>query len=282
LVLNHEPPVQCKLGGAANVALNAAMLGAQVDLIGMGGEHRYMVQFHAALQRSIRDNPGLQLEYWLACESRRFTVKTRYCAHGKQLLRVDSESSDLLTGEEVAQLYKIYERVVGQPDRPAPDIAILSDYAKGVLSEDVLSSKGRFLRALTIALKRDGIPYVVDPKSPHFSTYGEARVICPNRREYDNAADHGSAEHVVITEGEAGCTIIPRDEDKCQSLAVEPVKLCDPTGAGDTFIAALAVRLARGDDVPAACRFANKAARHAVSVTGTAAVRLSDIEEEEI
>ena len=216
LVLDHEPPIVRRLGGAANVALNVAALGAQATLIGLGGERRYREQFHATIQATSSSLPG-SLGYNLTNGHRKFTVKTRYCANGKQLLRVDYEERRIASDDENQQLRQLYIDAVEQIADPAPSIAILSDYAKGVFVGGASVCSGAnadnsFLTWLTSRLQLDNIRYVVDPKKTWIEDYGKAMVICPNNHEWAVSlqADHKPlSEHVVVTDGARGCMIMP-------------------------------------------------------------------------
>lgn len=279
LVLDHEPPVERRLGGAANVACNVVALGASVDMIGLGGDRKFRDQFRATIKAETANYPD-KLRYDLTGGSRRFTVKTRYCAHGKQLLRVDYEEKRAPSTVELEELKQLYRDIAEQPAEPAPDIAILSDYGKGTLLGD-------FLPWLIDRLQRDSIKYVVDPKRVDVEAYGSALAICPNKQEWAQICHAGhtaKSTHVVVTEGEHGCTLMPwrdgrRLSDACISeFPVKPAEISDPTGAGDTFIAALALTLACGQQIDTACAVANAAARLAVMHEGTTAVTLEELE----
>ena len=78
------------------------------------------------------------------------------------------------------------------------------------------------------------------------------------------------AKYVVVTQGKEGCTVLQRSE-KPLICPTEPVELCDPTGAGDTFIAALAVALSCGRSIDKACFVANHGARLSVMSSGASA-----------
>jgi D-beta-D-heptose 7-phosphate kinase/D-beta-D-heptose 1-phosphate adenosyltransferase len=293
LVLSHEPPVERKLGGAANVAGNIAALGATADLIGLGGDRKFRDQFRATVKTATLGFVG-DLRYNLTDSTpRRFTVKTRYCAHGKQLLRVDDEEIRVPSAEETEELQHIYQHQVEQQVESMPDIAILSDYGKGVLLSSGLwssSSTARkqtgFLGWLVARLAKDKIPYVVDPKRDDVGEYGPALAICPNLTEWHNICHAGHkalATHVVVTEGEAGCTLMPWKDGKrlhdeaSRRFPVELAEMGDPTGAGDSFVATLALALACKLSIDDACKVANAAARHVVMHRGTVAVSLEDL-----
>lgn len=287
LVLRHEPPVARKLGGAANVACNIAALGASVDLIGLGGDRKFEDQFMATFKVMAEQLPG-RMQCHLTSSSRRFTVKTRYCAHGKQLLRVDYEDRHVPSADEVEQLKQLYQQVIEQTDGPAPNIAILSDYGKGTLLDNrEAGGPGCLLDWLVGGqLQRDKLDYVVDPKRDDIEIYRQALAICPNQIEWASSCRTGHkplAIHVVVTRGVRGCVLMPWLNGKrlaqgcCHEFPVEPAEITDSTGAGDTFVAALSLALACGLKIDAACAIANAAARRAVMHRGTMAVLLAEL-----
>ena len=288
LVLRHKPPVVRKLGGAANVACNIAALGASVDLVGLGGDRKFKDQFMATFKAMAEQLPG-QMRCHLTDGSRCFPVKTRYCAHGKQLLRVDYEECRVPSADEAAQLKQLYTQVIEQTDGPAPNIAILSDYGKGTLLDGCGfgGASGWFLDWLVGGrLFHDKLDYVVDPKRDALEDYQQALAICPNQAEWVSACASGHkplATHVVVTQGAKGCTLMPWLNGKrlatgcCHDFPVEPAEITDSTGAGDTFVAALSLALACDLKIDTACEIANAAARRTVMHKGTAAVLLEEL-----
>lgn len=275
LVLMQDESPKYRLGGAANVALNAATLGADVELVSLDGIPR--TRFCETMAKEV-ESTNLRLCYTLGASRRQFTTKTRYCSNGKQLLRVDKEDKLPLTDEEVEQLIAICTTSI---KAHKPDIVILSDYAKGVL----LSNNYKFLNWLLTTLRVTAIPYIVAAKQPDLSVYGYAEVICLNDNEWQRCRrDKIFANHVVVTDGARGCIIMPVLSccamfDKAMHIPVEPAAVCDPTGAGDTFIATLAVMLACGMNIKDACELANLGGRYAVSQRGTVAITFANLKE---
>ena len=263
-------------GGAANVALNTARLGASTLLIGVIGN----------------DAEGARLQSLLACEERLQTVliedegrpttkKSRVVASGHQIVRFDHEIRAPLpseiAGRVVAELKRHLDRGVGA--------LVLSDYQKGVLCPEVL-------RTAIEEAKRQHVCCVVDPKLEDVTNYHGASVLTPNlgeaRRAVAGGAGKSTAEllsalvakldgaSVLITEGESGMTLLsPGGEPK--HLKARLRQVFDRTGAGDTVVAVLSVALASGASLLEAAELANAGAGVAVSKPGVVAVEPEEI-----
>lgn len=256
-------------GGAANVARNAAALGARVSLLSVVGA----------------DEPGAQLEKLLKrhrVQARlhhdrgiRTTVKLRVIGHqqlrNQQLLRVDFETTP---GHEVlASKLRDFEQMLGQVD-----VVVLSDYGKGGLTH--------IARMIGMA-RRAGKPVLVDPKGEDYSRYRGATLVTPNRAEFGQVAGPWKSEAelteraqrlrrkldadaLLVTRGEEGMTLF-QDGTRFH-VAAQARELSDVSGAGDTVIATLGVALASGTRLKEAVRLANRAAGIVVGKFGTAVV----------
>jgi D-beta-D-heptose 7-phosphate kinase/D-beta-D-heptose 1-phosphate adenosyltransferase len=267
-------------GGAANVALNAASLGAQVRLIGSIGADAEGEELIAALE--VR---GVGATNLVQVSSRRTSVKTRIIAHNQQVTRVDSEQSDPLPSEYSTQLSELARVAVAETDA-----VIVSDYAKGTLTDEVLV---QVMRSARDAAK----PVLVDPKGKDYRKYAGASVLTPNRREAAEACrleesdpnaveragsillDELGLQHVLITEGEHGMTLFGRGESPFH-LDASVHQVFDVTGAGDSVIACLGVALAAGATMREACTVANAAGGISVQHVGTHAVTLAELRQE--
>ena len=265
------------LGGAGNVAANLAALGARcrfVSVIGDDDEGR-------AVRRETEQRLGPAVT--LAVEpGRPTTVKTRYVAAGQQLLRADRESGEPLAAATEAA---VVESAVSAIDGAAA--VVLSDYAKGVLTDVVLAG-------IAEVAERAGVPLVVDPKGRDFSRYRGVTVLTPNQRELaeatglpvddDDAVVHAAraalkvsgARAVVATRGKRGLTAVP-DEGSPVHWPAEAREVFDVSGAGDTVIAVLGAALAVGASLADAARLANLAGGIVVGKVGTAAVSAAEL-----
>lgn len=261
--IDHEEE---RAGGAANVARNAAALGAKVTLLSVVGADEPGARLESLLKRD-RVNPKLHHDRGI-----KTTVKLRVIAGRKQqLLRVDFETAP--THEVLASKLRDFERLLGEVDA-----VILSDYGKGGLAHIV--------KMIGMA-RRAGKPVLVDPKGTDYSRYRGATLITPNRSEFRQVAGAWKGEQdltqraqrlrrglalkaVLVTRGEDGMTLF--DGGTRFHVAAQAREISDVSGAGDTVIATLAVALAGGSSLKDAVRLANRAAGIVVGKFGTAVV----------
>lgn len=259
-------------GGAANVAANAAALGAQVVLVGITGADP-----NAELLREALREAGVINEL-ITDPSRPTVTKTRIVAHGQQIVRVDRESRHPVSPALTLQLIARIEASLEQAHA-----LVLSDYAKGVLSDWVL-------RSVIGSARKARLPVVVDPKRDDFASYAGASLLTPNQREALRAAGANTVDEagrsllqrlgdgtaLLVTRGEEGMTLF---QHGCEPVHIPTAarEVYDVTGAGDTVAAALALCLSTGADPETSARLANQAAGLAVAHRGTAAVRASEL-----
>ena len=257
-------------GGAANVALNLAALGAPVWLVGVTGEDEAADCLARSLQAA-----GVQ-----ACLQRLSgqptIVKLRIISRHQQLLRMDFEQpfatdTPALAGQVDALLDQVR-------------VLVLSDYGKGALQDPA---------RLIAAARQRGIPVLVDPKGRAFSMYRGATLITPNLAEFEavvgGCADEAelvrrgqqlmaalALEALLITRGEHGMTLL-RPGCPELHLPARAREVFDVTGAGDTVISTLAAALAAGECLPQAVALANLAAGIVVGKLGTATVSAPEL-----
>ena len=260
-------------GGAANVARNAAALGAQVLLLSVVGDDE-AGQTLARLLDDAGISTGLHRDPHLAT-----TVKLRVIGRQQQLLRIDFETSP---AHEVlrAKLAEFEQRLA------YCDAVILSDYGKGGLAH--ISDMIRLARAA-------GKPVLVDPKGDDFARYAGATLLTPNRAElravigsWANDAELSEKVHQLRTRLELDALLVTRSEEGMTLFSAagmwhEPAvarEVFDVSGAGDTVIATLAVMLGSGSDLAGAMRYANRAAGIVVGKFGTATCSLAELQAE--
>jgi D-beta-D-heptose 7-phosphate kinase/D-beta-D-heptose 1-phosphate adenosyltransferase len=273
---------RASLGGAANVAHNVAALGARAILVGVIGAD----DAGAEIERLVA-TAGDRIDARLFATSHRpTTVKTRFTTRGAhQLLRVDDETIDPLDDETAAELRRLFARALTESD-----IVVLSDYAKGVLCD-------RLLRRVVNLSRRARRPVIADPKRASFKAYRNVTVLTPNAQEATRAtgveaADDDGAERaarvaldaaacdaVIVTRSENGLTLVRRGMPALH-LPARVQEVSDVSGAGDTFVAALAAALACDPDLANATRLANIAAGISVARPGTAVISRRDLAEE--
>ncbi|MCS7000674.1 MAG: D-glycero-beta-D-manno-heptose-7-phosphate kinase [Bacteroidota bacterium] len=248
-----------RLGGAANVAHNLRMLGADVLLCGVIGQDA-----HGATLVQLAEELGIRTEGIIADASRPTTVKTRVIGNSQQLLRLDRETRVPIADSVAKQLLSALES--------STDIAalIVEDYNKGVLRADVIAALGQWAH-------RRNIPLLVDPKMENFFAYHGATVFKPNQKEAQAAlgmklehegdiveAGHMllqrlAAENVLITLGNRGMMLIERSGKHWHIPSVAR-HVADVSGAGDTVIATVAAFMAVGATVRQAAQLATIAA----------------------
>jgi D-glycero-beta-D-manno-heptose-7-phosphate kinase len=258
-------------GGAANVARNAAALGAPVTLLSVTGG----------------DEAGAVLERLLAAENVRTsfhrdpalptTVKLRVIARQQQLLRIDFETAP--SHEVLATKLADYDRLL-----PDSDLVILSDYGKGGLAH---------ITTMIDRARASGKRVLVDPKGEDWARYRGATIITPNRSEFRQVAGRWSDEDDMSARAQAlraslelEALLVTRSEEGMslytaggvRHIAARAREVYDVSGAGDTVIATIGVLLAAGADPATAVVIANQAAGVVVGKLGTAVVTPDELD----
>ncbi|MGO3932206.1 D-glycero-beta-D-manno-heptose-7-phosphate kinase [Rhodopseudomonas pseudopalustris] len=270
---------EINVGGAGNVARNIAAIGARCIFVGLIGGDEAGRTLSAEIARESRIEP------LLVCDPARPTTrKVRFVSEhfSTHMLRADWETASAASSE-IEQ--RLLDAILPQLQRA--DIVLLSDYAKGVLTERVIAS-------VIEAARKLGKRVIVDPKSANFAIYRGATLLTPNRKEFVSATRSAAetvddiaaaaqdamaladCEAMLVTQSEHGMTLVPRVGEPIHVPAM-PVKVRDVSGAGDTVAAVLAVVLAAGADWATAMRAASAAAAVAVSKNGTAVVTPAEL-----
>ena len=261
-------------GGAANVAMGVAALGAECRLVAAVGTDESAATLAARLTEV-----GVSSDDLVTLPGRPTTRKTRILARHQQMLRVDREDPAPMTVEDHQRLARHALDAVEWADA-----LVIEDYDKGVVS-------GTLSRELLSRSVARGIPSVVDPKLRHFFDFPGATVFKPNARELaaalglekeprDEHTLHPLLERLkcdclLLTLGEEGMLLVePSAETRL--LPPEAREVFDVTGAGDTVTAVLAVCLLAGASVSQAAYLANLAA--GIEVTRLGAVPVTEAE----
>lgn len=262
-------------GGAANVALNLARLGATAVLAGFTGQDADGLQLQALLEQQ-----GIE-PLLVAVPTMPTTSKLRILGGTQQIVRLDFEDTSPRPQAAYAELLTKAEDALRNVS-----VLVLSDYAKGVLTPNVCQQ-------LIMMATRKGISVLVDPKGKDFSRYAGATTICPNLSElslvigeHHSDVDHlmAQAQHLVsdlrlqyltVTMSEKGINVLwPHAQHQSPAVGQQ---VFDVSGAGDTVIAVLALCAAHGLDVKAAIALANLAAGIVVSKLGTVPVSQDEL-----
>ena len=267
----HVGKSEDRPGGAGNVALNIAALGAKVTVVGPTGDDEAANTLEACLKAAKVD-----------CKFTRFAdsptvTKLRVLSRHQQLIRLDFEEG--FDSADFSQMMAEYEQQLSEADA-----VVLSDYGKGAL---------RHSADLIALARKAGKPVLVDPKGNDFSIYKGATLITPNLNEFEDVVGSCSDESelmsrgnglvkehkldaLLVTRGEHGMTLL-RDGEKEMHLPTQAREVFDVTGAGDTVISVLAITVGAGGSLPDAMALANLAAGIVVGKLGTATVSLPEL-----
>src|SRR5450830_1662802 len=259
-----------RLGGAANVARNAATLGAQTGLLGVIGQDEA-----GTVVEGLLSELGIS-SYLNRDQAISTIIKLRVIGRQQQLVRVDFEDAptDTVLRDKLTQ----FNALAGDYD-----VIILSDYAKGSLVN--VADMIRVGRKL-------GKRILVDPKGDDFSRYKGASMLTPNRSELirivgnwkseeeltakaQNLRQSLDMEALLLTRSEEGMTLYL--ESEVINFPAVAREVFDVSGAGDTVIATLAVMLGNGVPLPEAVRIANLAGGIVVGKLGTATVTREEL-----
>lgn len=257
------------IGGAGNTALNILYLDADVELF-TSCEHNGRT--HNLL--SMYD-----IEYTTTSNLAIDIVKTRVYCNGQYIARIDKEEPVKHNEQELVD--KLFQK--------NPSMIVISDYGKNTVSKpDQIIDRANKLN----------IKVLVDTKSS-LSKYKGAYLIKPNLKEFlewvgedipedqteainklsyqrlKSAREHLRVDNLVVTLGDQGCIHV--DSSTIKKYATLPNKAIDVTGAGDSFIAGLAVALQEGKGIKRSIDFANKVASIAVTKKGTHYVKRNEI-----
>ena len=258
------------LGGAANVAANVSTLGGEAILIGLVGNDTVANQVS-----DLAKDCGIQCE--LIVGDQPTIVKTRVVS-GQQIVRFDKEEDLIWSDSQLAELNSKLSSLI-----PESEVILLSDYAKGTLSDEVLKS-------IFNLANQHGIKVLIDPKRADWTAYQGAFAITPNLVELqmtqqgksafneDNSIvaacnslrEEFSIENIVATRSSYGMTLVK--PNGILNIPTRALEVFDVSGAGDTVLAALGVSLAQGKSIAESAFIANAAAGIVVSKRGTAVV----------
>ncbi|MDR5780045.1 D-glycero-beta-D-manno-heptose-7-phosphate kinase [Caballeronia sp. LZ065] len=266
----HVQKKEDRLGGAANVARNAAALGAQAGLLCVVGH----------------DEPGERLvellgESKVAAHLERdpellTTIKLRVLSRQQQLLRVDFENTP--NHEVLRACLERFADIL-----PQHDVILMSDYAKGGLTH---------VTQMIADARRAGKPVLVDPKGDDWDRYRGATLITPNRAELREVVGQWKSEEdlhervaklrrelefgaLLLTRSEEGMTLFT--EGQVVHTSAEAREVYDVSGAGDTVIATVATMLGAGVPLVDSIVYANRAAGIVVGKLGTATVDYNEL-----
>lgn len=269
---------EMRAGGAANVALNVAALGAQTCLLGVIGKVASgEMDAHGQRLTELMQAASVKTD-WALSEGGTI-CKLRVLSHHQQLIRMDFESP--VPVEPAQKLVELVQKNIADYD-----VLVISDYAKGAL---------QFVeQMIAIAVAADK-PVLVDPKGLDFTPYQNATLIKPNQSEFEaivgTAPDSETVvlkagqlieklglQALLVTRSEHGMALVHKASEPFL-LQSEAQEVYDVTGAGDTVMAALATGFASGLDWQDSVQLANQAASIVVRKVGTSTVSKAELDE---
>lgn len=260
------------LGGAANVVNNIHSLGGRVLVCGVIGKDDAGKKLVYELKQK-----GIPPEGVIVEGDRPTSVKTRIIAHSQQVVRFDREKREKIHLDAMKSIIDYTKKKIG-----SVGVVVISDYAKGVISEELVEE------VISIARKNNK-PVAVDPKVSHFDFYKNVSIITPNNDEASQASgidieDNTSllragevllnklgSEAILITRGEHGMSLF-ENNGGITHIPTVAKEVYDVSGAGDTVIGSVALAIASGASFKEAAVISNFAAGIVVGKVGTATV----------
>ena len=243
------------LGGCGNVVSNISSFGANVICIARIGND--------LAGQEIKDTlTDLNVKHNLIIDYDSPTIqKERIVSDDRQIqmLRIDREDIKNVDNS-------ISEQLIEELDNNDIDIIVVSDYAKGMITQNVMSY-----------LKGSNIKVIVDPKPCNLYLYQDVYMLTPNQKEYEemilsSSTRFDNCKYILKTKGKHGMILYDQSTNKLVKIASTPVNVYNVSGAGDTVIAAMSVCLAAGIDPITSAKIANDCARYAVTQPGTSTV----------
>ena len=285
--ISPEAPVQVVniinentvLGGAGNVVNNLKSLGAKVDIISVIGDCKTSNNL-----KKLLDEIGVSTKYLIKQENRITPKKSRIIASHQQVVRYDHESLDEIDLTSQGLIINVLNNIIKDYE-----IILLSDYGKGILTEN--------LTQLVIkSAKKHNIKVLADPKGLNYSKYKGSFLLTPNKKEASEASritiednnslkkaikkikDECHLEVSIITLSEDGIAIY---DNNLRTLPTAAREVYDVTGAGDTILASLGFALSCNYDIDSAVEFSNLAAGVVVGKIGSSTATINEIIEYE-
>lgn len=266
---------ELRVGGAANVALNTASLGAKTTMISIVG-----ADTDGAQLLELLNDKHIDTSYIRSVSNRVTTNKTRIMSRNQQMMRLDAE---ITTDIDEATENILIEQVKNCLDEQQPQVLIFEDYNKGVITE-------RVIHEVTTLCKERNVIIAVDPKKKNFLSYKDVTIFKPNLKEVKEglnlSVDHIDLsslqqihqrlqEHLhhqisLITLSEKG--VFYQDETSHKIIPTHIRNIADVSGAGDTVIAVTSLCYAATRDMHLAAEMANIAGGLVCEQVGTAAI----------
>lgn len=264
--------VEERPGGAANVAMNIASLGANARLVGLTG-----IDDAARALSAKLGEVNVKCDF-VSVPTHPTITKLRVLSRNQQLIRLDFEE-----GFSSIDSQPIFERI--QHALPKLGALILSDYAKGALNS---------VQQMIQLARAANVPVLIDPKGTDFERYRGATLLTPNLSEFEAVVGRCKTDEelverglqlmrefdltaLLVTRSEQGMTLLQHDQPPLH-MPTQAQEVYDVTGAGDTVIGVLATAIAAGTSLEEACFLANAGAGVVVGKLGTSTVSPIELE----
>lgn len=271
------------LGGAGNVVANLCALGVKTTFIGVVGADENGRKISSLLR-----NCGA-ISHLLKLKNYPTIVKKRIIAGNTHLIRIDTEEKLPIPEEIIPRIKKSVKSAVS-----SADIVLLSDYSKGLLTNDTTQI---LIQECNLQNKK----VLIDPKGTDYSKYADASLVKPNLKEFSEACDLSISsadpqlpellvkgakkifsktkiKSLLITLSEKGMAFVDsEDPDGIFMIPTEAKEVFDVSGAGDTCLATLGATIGCGYEIRKAMKLANKAAGIVVGKLGTACITAPEL-----
>jgi D-glycero-beta-D-manno-heptose-7-phosphate kinase len=264
-----------RIGGAGNVALNLQSLGAKPFVLSVIGDDD-----EASKLSSLFLEQKINSYYCIRSSERITTSKTRVISRNQQMMRLDAEITNDLCNEDQEKLVELFEKFI---EKEKPDVVILEDYNKGVLTEALI-------QVVISVCKKEGILTAVDPKRENFLQYKNVDIFKPNLKEVKDALNllftdlnltllqdmHSELNHLLhhqisfITLSEKG--VFYQQGSTSAIIPSHLRNIADVSGAGDTVIAVASLVYAATKNVHLMAEIANIAGGLVCEEVGTVAI----------
>ena len=274
-----------RIGGAGNVAINTASLGAATTIISVVGKD----SSGETLQNLLAAVP-VDISFMVETPNRVTTTKTRVMARNQQMIRLDAEVADDISSElEEA----VWQKVLDYFEQGLPQVCILEDYNKGVLTPSLIT------RIIELCNSK-GVITTVDPKKKNFFAYQGITLFKPNLKEVKEGlqlsnsslelADLDSIHASLLNQLHHQISFITLSEHgvyyhdgKNSALIPTHIRnIADVSGAGDTVIAVASLVYAVTRTMHLAAEMANIAGGLVCEEVGTAPIRRQVLLQESI
>jgi len=258
-------------GGAANLANNLSSLGAKVYLSGtVGNDEPQKLLFQELEKNNIDTSCILKIS--------KPTIQKIRGLSRQHLFRIDYEDPSNITKDDEKQLLSLVKNKIQEVDA-----IILSDYAKGTLTENLVKN--------IISLAKENNKLITaDCKPVNLEFYKNVDLLKPNKKEAiemtltNNMEDAGKIlvdklnSNIIITRGSEGCSIFEKGNKDISHIPTTLKEFYDISGAGDTFLAALTLALTTNHQLKQATELATKAASAVVLKPGVTTITSRELE----